>query len=355
MVAQSTGKPHCKGWPTDDKVRMSVITGQCKKKKQSCSIGSTVNIKCRNNLRLFGPRDVICNEDGWSTDMTLIQCKQADVISDIQAKAVPTITVGFSQIKEPFLTNSKVNLTTHYGIEVGESLSARCEAKWPTNINGVNLPMMQVKWYKVVSNGSHIPVPEEMTSNHRSNISSQTSGKGDQTDLHLTNFQEIGNHTFICKTTTLLSWHLWSPLQATLDIQVTKSLCPPVVLPCNTHEVGQITKENRIESGIVRFQTDPGYAPTDERPLESKCKNGNWDPPFIDFKIQRVQCPKLELPEGVGNRLLDGPSDYSFGARYKLYCNDSTMALKGGDSQVYCTPSGMWDPDPTLAFCTKSE
>ena len=216
----SEEKPQCKGWSIDSRVKVSTIEGRCWKKTKSCSVGTTVHLMCKTNLQLFGPSYVTCNKDGWSTDFKLAQCKRANIISDIQTKTTPTVSLAYSGVKVPSLTDSVASLTSIHWSEIGWQFTVSCQTRWlndTRDIDGVKLPKLYTKWSKIASDGSQVPVTQEMTST----IWSKTSPARDRTDLVVNGFQEIGNYTFKC-TVNPLHWHPWSPLQATVEIRVTK-------------------------------------------------------------------------------------------------------------------------------------
>ena len=216
-------KKLCKISLGDGQVTVFATEGRCWMKW--CDVGTTVRLSCRRRLQLFGPAYVTCEEDGWSTDIKRAQCKRAKDISDIRAKTAPTVSLSYFGVKIPSLTDSVVNLTTVHWSEVGWQFTASCQTQWTNDITDVELPKLYTKWFKIASDGSQVPVAQQVSAN----VWSRISPAENKTELIVNEFQEPGNYTFKC-TVSPWQWHPWSPLHATVEVRVTKS--NPLSLCC---------------------------------------------------------------------------------------------------------------------------
>ena len=206
-------KIRCSSSPSDRQVTVNAVEGHCSKKW--CKVGTTVLLSCKKKwLQLFGPRDVTCTKEGWSTDINRAQCIPARNISEIRAKTTPTVSLAYSGEEIPSLTDSLVSLTSVQWSEVGSKFSASCQSRWTNGTAGAELPLY-TKWFKVASDSSQVLVAQQQTSNEWST----SSEAGDRSDITVNSFQEKGNYTYKC---IIYPWHPWSPIQATVEVTVTE-------------------------------------------------------------------------------------------------------------------------------------
>ena len=179
--------------------------------KGTCTVGTKVSLSCkRKSLQLYGPSDVVCMEDGWSSDVQHAQCLTAKNISNIRSSTAPTISLAYSAV--PDFTNSLANLTDGQWSEVGSYFAASCTTGWSNKILGLQLPKLDIRWY--TSDGRPVPVGQKTNSNVWSEVST-----GQRAQLNVNEFTEPGNYTFTCRVG---SWHPWSALTATVTIKVEK-------------------------------------------------------------------------------------------------------------------------------------